>query len=73
MGTSLVGQQRHHDAEPLLLSSYESLKQNESSLPPPTRQHLREIAVMLADLYKATGESEKAGTWQQRANDYDER
>jgi serine/threonine protein kinase/tetratricopeptide (TPR) repeat protein len=66
LGASLLAQQQYADAEPLLLSGYEGMKQREQSIPPDRRLYLREAATWLVQLYEATGQEDKAAAWQKK-------
>jgi hypothetical protein len=48
------------EAEPLLLSGYEGLKQREDKIPPNGMVRLKEAIQRLVQLYEATGQMEKA-------------
>jgi len=66
LGGSLLGQKKYAEAEPLLLSAYKGLKQQQDIIPPYSRGCLAETLRRLAQLYEATGQSEKAAEWKQK-------
>ena len=66
LGASLTGQRKFADAEPLLLSAYQSLKQPEDKLPTTVRPRLRAAIQRLAQLYEETGRPERAAEWKQK-------
>jgi len=60
LGGSLLGQKKYAEAEPLLLSGYEGLKQRKDKIPPNGMVRLKEAIQRLVQLYGATGQMEKA-------------
>jgi tetratricopeptide (TPR) repeat protein len=66
LGGSLLGQKNYREAEPLLLSGYEGLKQREDKIPAAGKPHLEEAVQRLVQLYEATGQSDKAAEWKQK-------
>ena len=63
LGEALVDQAKFADAEPLLLSGYEGLKQRENSIPAPYKYHVTRVLERLVKLYEAWGEPTKAARW----------
>jgi tetratricopeptide (TPR) repeat protein len=63
MGASLLGQLKNAEAEPLLLSAYEGMKQREDKIPAEHRWCLGETATRLVQLYESTGQTQKAAEW----------
>jgi serine/threonine protein kinase len=63
LGDSLAGQKKYAEAEPLLLSGYEGLKQRARKLPPRARPHLTEALEQLVQLYDAWGQKDQAAKW----------
>jgi hypothetical protein len=63
LGESLLGQKRYADAEPLLLSGYQGMKERERITSPEDKLHVREALVRLVRLYEATGDTDKAAKW----------
>ena len=67
LGGCLLGQMKYAEAEPLLLSGYEGLKQREDKILPAARElRLREALQRLAQLDEATGRPEQAAEWRKR-------
>jgi serine/threonine protein kinase/lipopolysaccharide biosynthesis regulator YciM len=66
LGASLLGQQKHADAEPLLLAGYEGLKQRETKIPAYGKVRLTEALERLVQLYDATGQKDKAEEWRKK-------
>jgi len=71
LGGSLLGQERYAEAEPLLLSGYEGMKQREESIPPTGRPRVKENLQRLVQLYELTGEKEKAAEWTKTLAEFD--
>jgi len=65
LGAILLGQKKYAEAEPLLLSSYEGLRQRESEFPGAARLVLKEALDRLVQLYEATGRSSQAAHFRQ--------
>jgi tetratricopeptide (TPR) repeat protein len=72
LGASLCGQTRYADAEPLLLSAYEGMKQREASIPSAARPRLREALQSLVHLYDATHRPDQAALWKQKLAEFDQ-
>jgi serine/threonine-protein kinase len=68
---SLLALNKYAEAEPLLLSSYEGLKQRESKIPLKHRIRLRECLQRLVQLYEATDQAEKAAGWNKKLAEFD--
>jgi serine/threonine protein kinase len=63
LGAALAGQQRYADAEPLLVSGYEGMKERAAKIPPAGRVRLAEAQTRLVRLYEAWGKPESAAQW----------
>jgi len=63
LGGSLLGQKNYKEAEPLLLSGYEGMKQREGKIPGAGKVRLEEALERLVHLYEASGKTEQAGEW----------
>ena len=75
LGGSLLGQKKYADAEPLLLSGYEGLKQREDKIaipsnpleqwrfPADSKPWLKEALRRLVQFYEATGRPDQAAQW----------
>jgi tetratricopeptide (TPR) repeat protein len=60
---SLLGQKKYAEAEPLVLSGYEGLKQREATIPDWGRVRLKDALQRLVQLYEATGRPDQAAEW----------
>jgi hypothetical protein len=64
LGGALLGLKKYSDAEPLLRSGYEGLKQRQNTIPAAfARLRVSEAAQRLAQLYDATSKPDKAAEW----------
>jgi hypothetical protein len=67
-----VAQKKFAEAEPLLLSGYEGLKQREQQIPPAVRAtRLKEALQRLVQLYEAKGRADQAAEWKQRLAEFE--
>jgi hypothetical protein len=67
LGESLLGQKKYADAEPLLLTGYEGLKQRASKIPEQVRaRRLTRAMERLVDLYDGWLKKDKADAWRQK-------
>jgi serine/threonine protein kinase/tetratricopeptide (TPR) repeat protein len=60
LGGSLLGEKNYSEAEPLLVSGYEGMKQRETAIPAENKPLLSEALRRLVDLYEQTQRSEQA-------------
>ena len=60
LGDCLLRQKQYAAAEPLLISGWEGLKQQEDRIPAEYKPRLKEGSERLIRLYEATGRAEKA-------------
>jgi tetratricopeptide (TPR) repeat protein len=67
LGASLAGQGKYTDAEPLLLSGYDGLRQRRTTIPWERRVALNDGVEWIIQLYKSWGKPEKAAEWRQTA------
>jgi hypothetical protein len=63
LGGALPGQNKHADAEPLLLQGYEELKQREAKIPPEGKVRQTEALERLVQLYDTWGKQNEAAKW----------
>jgi len=63
LGGALLDQKRYADAEPLLLSGFEGLRQREASIPTAEKPRLTWALERLVRLYDAWGKQEDAMKW----------
>jgi hypothetical protein len=72
LGGSLLGQKKYAEAEPLLLSAYEGMRQREDKIPADGKVRLQESLQRLVQLYEATGQAEKAAEWNRKLAEFDQ-
>ena len=72
LGGSLLGQMKYAEAEPLLLSGYEGMKQRENTIPPQGKPRIRETLQRLVQLYEATGQAVRVTEWKQKLAEFDQ-
>jgi hypothetical protein len=63
LGGALLGQQKYADAEPLLLQTYEGMKQRADMIPKDGRARVTEALARLVQLYDAWGKPDEAAKW----------
>jgi len=63
LGSTLVGQKHYPEAEPLLLTGYQGMKQREDTIPAGEKRRLKDALQYLVQLYEATGLPEEAAKW----------
>ncbi len=63
LGGSLLGQKRYAEAEPLLLTGYEGMKQREETIPSSERIRMKEAVQRLVNLHEQWGHEAKADEW----------
>jgi serine/threonine protein kinase/tetratricopeptide (TPR) repeat protein len=66
LGGSLLGQKKNGEAERLLLSGYEGMKEREGKIPPQSKVRLTEALERLVQLYESRGQKEKADAWRKK-------
>jgi tetratricopeptide (TPR) repeat protein len=66
LGATLLGQKKYAEAEPLLLSGYNGMKEREERIPAGEKRRLKEALRHLVELYEATGKPEEAAKWRQK-------
>jgi hypothetical protein len=74
LGGALLGQKKYADAEPLLLSGYQGMKEREVKIPATSKIRLTEALERLVRLYEATGKKDQADKWrkeQERSREAD--
>ncbi len=69
LGASFAAQGNYAEAEPLLLSGYDGMRQREESIPPDGKPRLKETCKRLVQLYESWGKPEKAAEWRSKALD----
>jgi tetratricopeptide (TPR) repeat protein len=71
LGGSLLGQKRYAEAELLLLSAYEGMKQREDKIPQTGKVRLKETLQRLVQLYEDTGGAAQAAEWKQKLAEFE--
>ena len=66
LGATLLAQKKYAEAEPLLLTGYEGMKQREDKLPTAIRPRLQPAIRRLVRLYEETGSPDRAAEWNQK-------
>jgi hypothetical protein len=64
LGGSLLGQKKYDQAEPLIVSGYEGMKQREKTIPPQDATRIPQALDRLIDFYIATNKPDEAKKWQ---------
>ena len=65
LGEALLQQRKFAEAEPLLISGYEGLKQRKDTMPPQELPHVTKALERLVNLYQAWGQQDKVLKWRQ--------
>ena len=68
LGTSLAGQGKYAEGEPLLLSGHNGMIRRQDSIPYENRTALTEVQEWIVQLYQAWGKPEKALEWHVKAS-----
>jgi serine/threonine protein kinase/tetratricopeptide (TPR) repeat protein len=66
LGSSLAGQKRFTEAEPLLLEGYEGMNQRAASIPAKGRTRLTDAIERLVRLYEGWGRKDQADAWRRK-------
>jgi len=70
LGGSLLGQKKYAEAEPLLLSGYDGMKQREDKIPEVGKPRIKEALERLIQLYEAWGKPQRAAEWKQKMAEF---
>ena len=71
LGSCLVHLKKYAEAEPLLLSGCEGLRQHATEIPGPWKPRASSALQSLVQLYEATGRSDLASEWRQKCQEFD--
>jgi serine/threonine protein kinase/Tfp pilus assembly protein PilF len=71
VGGTLLAQKRYAEAEPLLLSGYEGMREREQHIPLAGKPRLKEALQRVVELYEATGRLNQSVQWRQRLDDFE--
>jgi serine/threonine protein kinase/tetratricopeptide (TPR) repeat protein len=66
LGATLLGQKKYAEAEPLLLSGFQGLKQRENTIPTRNKVCLAQAIQRLTQLYEETNRPDQAAEWKQQ-------
>jgi len=66
LGANLMGEKKYAEAEPLVLSGYQGMKERESKMPMGAKAFLKEDADRVVELYTAWGKPPKAAEWREK-------
>jgi serine/threonine protein kinase len=69
LGEALAGQEKNGEAESLLVTGYQGLKEHEATIPPQAKVFLTGALKRLVDFYATTGQAEKADEWRAKLNE----
>jgi serine/threonine protein kinase/tetratricopeptide (TPR) repeat protein len=72
VGTSLLGQKKYAEAEPLLLSGYRGMKERESKIQRQEKLLLKVALQSLVQLYDATGRPEQVAEWKKKLDEFEQ-
>ena len=64
LGESLLGQEKYAEAEPLLVSAYEGIRDRQSMIPPQFASLIADAGGRVIRLYEGWGKAEDAARWQ---------
>jgi eukaryotic-like serine/threonine-protein kinase len=59
LGGALLGQKKHGEAEPLIVSGYQGMKAREPKIPPTGQPRFAEASERVVKLYEAWGKPDK--------------
>jgi hypothetical protein len=66
LGAALLGQKKFPEAETLILSGYQGLKQEESTMSTPAKVFIKDAADRIPQLYTAWNKPDKAAEWREK-------
>jgi serine/threonine protein kinase/Tfp pilus assembly protein PilF len=69
LGADLLAQKKYDQAEPLLVSGYEGMKQREAKIPAASKPRLKESLQRLVQLFEATNKPDQAALWKQKLDE----
>ncbi len=70
LGGALSEEKKYAEAEPLLLSGYEGMKQRESKISPQDKPRIKEALERLAQLYENTSRPTEAAEWKRKLAEF---
>jgi hypothetical protein len=66
LGENLMARKQYAEAEPLLMSGYNGLREREAKIPPANKPRLHKAAQRLIRFYEETAQPDKVAEWKQR-------
>ena len=66
LGSALVAQKKHAEAEPLLHEGYAGMKQREATRGPAGKRRMTEAIERLVRLYEAVDDGDRIAEWRQK-------
>jgi tetratricopeptide (TPR) repeat protein len=66
LGESLMARKQYAEAEPLLISGYNGLREREAKIPVANKPRLQKAAERLKRFYEETAQPDKAAEWKQK-------
>ena len=73
LGGNLLDQKKFAEAEPLLLSGYEGMKQRQDKIPAASKPLLKDTLQRVVTYYQATGQLDRSAQWQKELADPDQK
>jgi hypothetical protein len=71
LGASLLGQKGYAEAEPLLLSAYQGMKEGEAKMHRRDKPVIKEALQSLVQLYDTTGRPDLAAEWKKKLDEFE--
>jgi hypothetical protein len=71
LGSVLLAQKKYAEAEPLLVSGYEGLRDRIAKVPAFDKPRLKDAVQRLMQLYEAINQPEKAAAWNAKLAEFD--
>ena len=70
LGGAMLGQKKYADAEPLLVSGYEGMREREANIPAARKLLIRQALERLVKLYEATDQPQKTAEWKAKLTEF---
>jgi serine/threonine protein kinase len=71
VGGCLLGERKYAEAEPLLVSGYQGLKEREATFLDVSKPRLKEALQRLVQLFQSTNRPDQAAEWKQKLEDFE--
>ena len=69
LGENLMARKQYAEAEPLLISGYNGLREREARIPAANKPRLEKAAERLIRFYEETAQPDKAAEWKQKLDE----